>query len=370
MGCSASRFHIKNRINNELALSATSRNIATSTLSMKSPSAALKVPVPATTVTTVPAAITANSLSHNSISKVRPTSDLVVTEEITPPLDISQPLILKGKEHLCRNYDLPILLSIMPTHARDVVIDINTAVVTEVLVEEIHRDNLTVEILSSANKQVSNVFVDTIAEENVINAVVTEAPFNTEMHDNLTVEILSLANKQTSNVFVDSLDVNVIVEKKVLNTFISDSMSVPMTFDFINVPSREFFLAVAESPPTAVTLEPLIDKPADKGSAPRSVWAEILAEKMRMKLLIEEEKRQAKIRLAKRLAEEEEEEEDIPQVAPQNLSDTALVALENETISQRKEGCSCLYGNPCVDEYVCLDWDNRLAVAAANGKKK
>lgn len=34
---------------------------------------------------------------------------------------------------------------------------------------------------------------------------------------------------------------------------------------------------------------------------------------------------------------------------------------------ERQEGCSCLYGNPCQDPYVCLDWDNRWAVALANG---
>ena len=32
-----------------------------------------------------------------------------------------------------------------------------------------------------------------------------------------------------------------------------------------------------------------------------------------------------------------------------------------------REGCSCLFGNPCVDQYVCLDWDNRYEVAKANG---
>ena len=28
------------------------------------------------------------------------------------------------------------------------------------------------------------------------------------------------------------------------------------------------------------------------------------------------------------------------------------------------ESCSCLYGNPCVDEYSCRDWTNRFAVAS------
>lgn len=33
----------------------------------------------------------------------------------------------------------------------------------------------------------------------------------------------------------------------------------------------------------------------------------------------------------------------------------------------RQEGCSCLYGNPCQDPYVCLDWDNRWKVSLENG---
>jgi len=35
-----------------------------------------------------------------------------------------------------------------------------------------------------------------------------------------------------------------------------------------------------------------------------------------------------------------------------------------------KETCSCLYGNPCVDQYVCLDWNNRFEVAKKNGMKQ
>lgn len=33
------------------------------------------------------------------------------------------------------------------------------------------------------------------------------------------------------------------------------------------------------------------------------------------------------------------------------------------------ESCSCIYGNPCVDEYGCKDWNNRFAVATKNGWK-
>ena len=31
------------------------------------------------------------------------------------------------------------------------------------------------------------------------------------------------------------------------------------------------------------------------------------------------------------------------------------------------ESCSCLEGNPCVDEYHCKDWNNRFDVARKNG---
>lgn len=33
------------------------------------------------------------------------------------------------------------------------------------------------------------------------------------------------------------------------------------------------------------------------------------------------------------------------------------------------ESCSCIYGNPCVDEYGCKDWSNRFAIATKNGWK-
>lgn len=35
----------------------------------------------------------------------------------------------------------------------------------------------------------------------------------------------------------------------------------------------------------------------------------------------------------------------------------------------RAEGCSCIYGNPCIDQYICKDWGNRFAVATKNGWK-
>mmetsp|Transcript_35438 Transcript_35438/g.57880 ORF Transcript_35438/g.57880 Transcript_35438/m.57880 type:complete len:310 (+) Transcript_35438:153-1082(+) len=37
--------------------------------------------------------------------------------------------------------------------------------------------------------------------------------------------------------------------------------------------------------------------------------------------------------------------------------------------ARTQEGCSCLEGNPCADQYICKNWDNRFAVAKANGWK-
>ena len=33
------------------------------------------------------------------------------------------------------------------------------------------------------------------------------------------------------------------------------------------------------------------------------------------------------------------------------------------------ESCSCVYGNPCVDEYGCKDWGHRYAISMTNGWK-
>ena len=43
--------------------------------------------------------------------------------------------------------------------------------------------------------------------------------------------------------------------------------------------------------------------------------------------------------------------------------------IVNDAAYMVPESCSCLYGNPCVDEYSCRDWTNRFAVAKANGWK-
>ena len=43
--------------------------------------------------------------------------------------------------------------------------------------------------------------------------------------------------------------------------------------------------------------------------------------------------------------------------------------VPKEDSKGRAEGCSCLFGNPCVDQYICKNWDNRFAVAKQNGWK-
>ncbi|KAK1941769.1 hypothetical protein P3T76_006833 [Phytophthora citrophthora] len=57
----------------------------------------------------------------------------------------------------------------------------------------------------------------------------------------------------------------------------------------------------------------------------------------------------------------------------------AMRALWNGEIQKQKkmekddgrgfESCSCIYGNPCVDEYGCRDWHSRFAIATKNGWK-
>jgi hypothetical protein len=54
----------------------------------------------------------------------------------------------------------------------------------------------------------------------------------------------------------------------------------------------------------------------------------------------------------------------------------AEAAIERKTYNPdkveekpREEGCSCLFGNPCADKYVCADWNNRFEVATKNGWK-
>ena len=45
------------------------------------------------------------------------------------------------------------------------------------------------------------------------------------------------------------------------------------------------------------------------------------------------------------------------------------VEMSGNAAERRQEGCSCIEGNPCVNEYICLDWHNRFAVAAKHGWK-
>ena len=58
------------------------------------------------------------------------------------------------------------------------------------------------------------------------------------------------------------------------------------------------------------------------------------------------------------------ETRDGPLVLNDNPNDVGLPLGERKT-----EGCSCLFGNPCQDKYVCKDWNNRFDVAKKNGWK-
>lgn len=45
-------------------------------------------------------------------------------------------------------------------------------------------------------------------------------------------------------------------------------------------------------------------------------------------------------------------------------------SMDNPDVKSREqEGCSCLFGNPCMDQYICRDWDNRYSIAKKNGWK-
>ena len=52
----------------------------------------------------------------------------------------------------------------------------------------------------------------------------------------------------------------------------------------------------------------------------------------------------------------------------------AEVKKEKQESEYAKEGipetCSCIYGNPCVDEYGCKNWAYRFAIAKKNGWKE
>jgi hypothetical protein len=45
----------------------------------------------------------------------------------------------------------------------------------------------------------------------------------------------------------------------------------------------------------------------------------------------------------------------------------ANAKIEDEACGERAEGCSCIEGNPCVNEYVCRNWYKRFAIAKQNG---
>jgi len=43
--------------------------------------------------------------------------------------------------------------------------------------------------------------------------------------------------------------------------------------------------------------------------------------------------------------------------------------INDDSLEKYKESCSCIEGNPCVDQYVCKNWPMRFAIAKQNGWK-
>ena len=62
---------------------------------------------------------------------------------------------------------------------------------------------------------------------------------------------------------------------------------------------------------------------------------------------------------------------DEDEVAEAAVVRTAYVPVEKKEPlgGKREEGCSCLFGNPCMESYTCKNWQNRFEVAKANGWK-
>lgn len=51
----------------------------------------------------------------------------------------------------------------------------------------------------------------------------------------------------------------------------------------------------------------------------------------------------------------------------QRLAKDMVGVDKNTEVKRAQEGCSCLFGNPCQDPYVCKDWDHRWEVSIKNG---
>ncbi|CAN0006406.1 unnamed protein product, partial [Pylaiella littoralis] len=70
--------------------------------------------------------------------------------------------------------------------------------------------------------------------------------------------------------------------------------------------------------------------------------------------------------------EEKRDRDRMKQVVEGMKDDLPQGGAEGERMDGGRNGlesCSCVYGNPCVDEYGCKDWHSRYAVAKANGWK-
>lgn len=71
---------------------------------------------------------------------------------------------------------------------------------------------------------------------------------------------------------------------------------------------------------------------------------------------------------AAQLARDQERMRDVATTMEGAVDPNAPPPLEKDD-GRAMETCSCIYGNPCVDEYGCRNWHERFAVATANGWK-
>jgi len=105
-----------------------------------------------------------------------------------------------------------------------------------------------------------------------------------------------------------------------------------------------------------LTERPLIEeKPVGTyvGLAPDAVyWVQIEEDSAEKEAYEKRSDEYSKQQQAKREAEEEAEKNGL-----------------NQLVLEKREGCSCIEGNPCLDAYGCKDWTNRFEVAKKHGWK-
>jgi hypothetical protein len=63
------------------------------------------------------------------------------------------------------------------------------------------------------------------------------------------------------------------------------------------------------------------------------------------------------------------DEDEVAEAAVERVVYNAAPAASDPIREKREEGCSCLFGNPCMEPDYCKNWQGRFEVAKANGWK-